>query len=101
MKISPKPPILEVGKSYDLTCEVIGSHPRAKIVWLEVADANATPLLNDRSQEGGNSTVVLSTLKFSPTPEDNEKNLKCRGENTELPNASREDYYHLNVVCES
>lgn len=97
VKILYKPNPLEADRTYELTCEAIGSHPRARITWLE----NDTPFRSGKTRDGGNSSVVLSTLKFSPTPEDNSKNLKCRGTNPKLPNASREDVYHLNVVCES
>lgn len=50
---------------------------------------------------GGDSKVVLSTLIFSPIPEDHGKTLKCRGENPELAGAFLEDIFQLNVVCKS
>lgn len=95
VRILHKPAILEAGKTYELSCEVIGSHPRAQVSWLE----GDTLFSKGNSRDGGNSSVVLSTLKFSPTNEDNGKNLKCRGENTAIPKAFQEDLYHLNVVC--
>lgn len=50
--------------------------------------------------DGGNASVVLSTLMFSPIPDDHGKILKCRGENPALPDAFLEDFFQLNVVCE-
>lgn len=50
--------------------------------------------------DGGNTSVVLSTLMFSPIPDDHGKILKCRGENPSLPDAYLEDFFQLNVVCE-
>lgn len=44
--------------------------------------------------------MVLSTLIFSPIPDDHGKILKCRGENPALPDAYLEDFFQLNVVCE-
>lgn len=44
--------------------------------------------------------MVISTLIFSPIPDDHGKILKCRGENPKLPDAYLEDFFQLNVVCE-
>jgi len=49
--------------------------------------------------ESGNASVVLSTLIFSPVPDDHGKILRCRGENPALPDAYLEDFFKLNVVC--
>jgi len=49
--------------------------------------------------ESGNASVVLSTLIFSPVPDDHGKILKCRGENPALADAYLEDFFKLNVVC--
>lgn len=49
--------------------------------------------------ESGNASVVLSTLIFSPVPDDHGKILKCRGENPALTDAYLEDFFKLNVVC--
>lgn len=91
-----KPLQLVSGKLYNLSCEVTGSHPRAKVHWLEGNEEFKSGSITERS----NSTVVYSTLEFYPTPEDDGKQLRCRGDNPALSNAFLEDYYHLNVVCE-
>lgn len=57
-------------------------------VWAQVAEG------------GDDSTLVLSTLMFSPQPEDHGKILKCRGENAALADSPLEDTFHMNVVCE-
>jgi len=49
--------------------------------------------------ESGNASVVLSTLIFSPVPDDHGRILKCRGENPALTDAYLEDFFKLNVVC--
>lgn len=49
--------------------------------------------------ESGNASVILSTLIFSPVPDDHGKMLKCRGENPALKNAFLDDTFKLNVVC--
>ncbi|XP_011303548.1 nephrin-like [Fopius arisanus] len=92
--ILSKPAILESEKTYNLTCQVAGSHPRPKVIWLEGNSA----FTNGRVKETGNATVVYSTLKFSPIPEDHSKQVKCRGENPLLTDAFMEDSFHLNVV---
>jgi hypothetical protein len=51
-------------------------------------------------EEGDDSTLVLSTLMFTPLPEDHGEILKCRGENPILSGAFLEDSFHMNVVCE-
>ncbi|TGZ45921.1 Turtle-like protein A [Temnothorax longispinosus] len=48
--------------------------------------------------ESGNASTVLSTLMFSPVPDDHDKILKCRGENPALADAYLEDSFKLNVV---
>ncbi|XP_011496535.1 PREDICTED: cell surface glycoprotein MUC18 [Ceratosolen solmsi marchali] len=95
VKILTKPPIMEAEKDYSIACETKGSHPKAKITWLK---AN-TPFMSARVMEDGDdSTLVLSTLMFSPLPEDHGEILKCRGENPALSGAFLEDSFHMNVV---
>ncbi|KAF3429254.1 hypothetical protein E2986_00747 [Frieseomelitta varia] len=96
VKILSKPTVLETEKDYSITCETTGSHPRARITWLE---GNAV-YHNGKVIDGGNASVVLSTLRFSPVPDNHAKILKCRGENPKLPDAYLEDFFQLNVVCE-
>ncbi|KAK0081702.1 hypothetical protein PV325_011682 [Microctonus aethiopoides] len=92
--IMSKPSILISEDTYNLTCEVTGSHPRAKVTWLE----GNVEFESGRTINNGNTSVVYSTLEFSPRPEDHGKQLKCRGENPKLNNTSLEDLIHLNVV---
>lgn len=86
--------VLEFGKTYDFTCEVVGSYPRAKITWLMKKDYNFTSI-----RETGNSTVVVSTITYSPLPEDNNKQLRCQGTNPMLSAGFLEDFIQLNVFC--
>ncbi|XP_046737249.1 protein turtle homolog A isoform X1 [Diprion similis] len=94
VKIISKPDILEAESEYSLTCEVIGSHPRAQIAWFD----GTVEFRKGKFREIGNSTVVLNTVTFTPSPEDDGKTLKCRGENPALPGAFLEDTFQLNVV---
>ncbi|XP_043483231.1 synaptogenesis protein syg-2-like [Leptopilina heterotoma] len=94
VKILTKPSILEAEKDYSIACECMGSHPRAKIVWLD----GLLPFKSGKVINGEGSAAVLSTLIFSPIPEDHGKTLKCRGENPELAGAFLEDHFLLNVV---
>jgi hypothetical protein len=48
----------------------------------------------------GNETSVVSTLTFTPTPEDDAQTLKCHGENPSIPGSGIEDSFTFNVVCE-
>ncbi|XP_076284192.1 sidestep III isoform X2 [Lasioglossum baleicum] len=99
VKIQSKPTILETEKDYSITCETTGSHPRARITWLEgntVYQKGKT--MPAQVLDGGNMTVVLSTLIISPVSDDHGKILKCRGENPALPDAYLEDSFPLNVV---
>ncbi|KAF7990771.1 hypothetical protein HCN44_000576 [Aphidius gifuensis] len=90
--IISKPTILEFGKSYELVCEVVGSYPRALVTWTMKKDTNFTKI-----HETGNSKIVLSTLLYSPMPEDNNKQLRCQGMNPMLPTGSLEDSFQLNI----
>ncbi|KAK2585637.1 hypothetical protein KPH14_010261 [Odynerus spinipes] len=94
VKILSKPSILETEKDYSIACETAGSHPRARVSWLE----GNVPFRNVKVSDDGNSSVVISKLMFSPIPDDHGKILKCRGENPELPDAYLEDFFQLNVV---
>ncbi|XP_014477343.1 PREDICTED: nephrin-like [Dinoponera quadriceps] len=94
VKILSKLTILETEKDYSITCEATGSHPRARIIWLE----GNTTFRSGKVMESGNASVVLSTLIFSPVPDDHGKMLKCRGINSALKNAFLEDQLKLNVV---
>ncbi|XP_031825598.2 sidestep III isoform X2 [Nomia melanderi] len=94
VKILSKPTVLETEKDYSIACETIGSHPRARITWME----GNSIYHSGKVLDGGNISVVLSTLIFSPVPDDHGKILKCRGENPELPDAYLEDFFQLNVV---
>ncbi|XP_025154526.1 contactin-1a isoform X4 [Harpegnathos saltator] len=94
VKILSKLTLLETEKDYSITCETTGSHPRARIIWLE---GNST-FRSGKIMESGNASVVLSTLIFSPVPDDHGKILKCRGENPALKNAFLDDTFKLNVV---
>lgn len=43
--------------------------------------------------------MVISSVTFSPEPEDDGTFLKCLGDNPKLPGFSQEDSFKLNVVC--
>lgn len=49
--------------------------------------------------EGGNETVVTSSVTFAPVPEDDNTMLKCQGDNPSLPGTGLEDSFLLNIVC--
>jgi len=127
VKILSKLTIMETEKDYSITCETTGSHPRARITWIEGnetfrngkvdnerfgirnAISSKSTLSNNpkpfnfrvcqQAMESGNASVVLSTLIFSPVPDDHGRILKCRGENPALTDAYLEDFFKLNVVC--
>ncbi|GLV36526.1 sidestep III [Carabus blaptoides fortunei] len=48
--------------------------------------------------EGGNETVVTSSVTFAPVPEDDNTMLKCQGDNPSLPGTGLEDSFLLNIV---
>ncbi|XP_012269309.1 protein turtle homolog A [Athalia rosae] len=94
VKILSKPAILEAETECSLTCEVIGSHPPAHVMWFE----GNLEFRTGQFRKSVNSTVVLNTVRFSPTPEDDGKILRCRGENPEIRGAFLEDTFQMNVV---
>lgn len=120
VKILSKLTVMETEKDYSITCETTGSHPRARITWIEGNETFRNGKVDDEKKnaypfrivagtpqfyfcaqvmDSGNASVVLSTLIFSPVPDDHSKILKCRGENPALADAYLEDFFKLNVVC--
>lgn len=123
VKIIVKPQVMEAERNYSIVCEADGSHPRAKIDWLESnqpfreTQMSHVKVRNNffsyqrlkeiqlikkmiSSQVGDRGVSrVQSTLTFSPLPEDHGKILKCLGRNPEIPNSDLEDSFHMNVVC--
>lgn len=49
--------------------------------------------------EDGNDTLVISSVTFSPVPEDDGTFLKCIGDNPKLPGVGQDDSFKLSVVC--
>ncbi|XP_042900011.1 synaptogenesis protein syg-2 isoform X2 [Parasteatoda tepidariorum] len=85
---------LNAGNRKQIICETTGSRPRAALSWWldgKKIGAGTTDTVSD----GGNLTV--STLHFVPTPDDNNKILSCRAENSALPNSAIEDEWVVRV----
>ncbi|XP_037073230.1 uncharacterized protein LOC119094260 [Pollicipes pollicipes] len=82
------------GRQYQLVCQCVGSRPPALLTWyLGSARLAATPATTTSHQ--GN--VTLTTLQFTPRPEDNQKTLFCRCQNPKVDSATLEDSWRIAV----
>ncbi|KAK7572115.1 hypothetical protein V9T40_014587 [Parthenolecanium corni] len=94
VKLRWKPTALIAGEEYVISCESVGSRPKAELTWW----------MDDKLYEGGkiedsgNETVSVSSIKFFPTPEDDGHVLKCKGVNPELMDFVLNDTLQFNVI---
>ncbi|XP_063222330.1 hemicentin-2-like [Bacillus rossius redtenbacheri] len=87
----PRP--LSAGRQHKVQCEAAGSRPAPAISWL----LGSAPLASFRVFTNPNSNISVSTLFFTPTPDDNGKVLTCRADNPLIFNSSVEDKRKLEV----
>ncbi|XP_058808984.1 hemicentin-2-like [Phymastichus coffea] len=97
VKITNKPLTMEADKEYCIECQVEGSHPKAQISWFAGHAAFTEAQVAEEASDGS-PMLLVSSLTFSPQPEDNGKVLKCRGENPLLADYQLEDSFQMNVV---
>ncbi|XP_021920840.1 carcinoembryonic antigen-related cell adhesion molecule 1-like [Zootermopsis nevadensis] len=95
VRLLEKPKVLMADTEYNITCEAVGSRPQAKISWHRGKEL----LRRGKFKESGNETVVMSTVTFSPKPDDDGHVLKCKAENPMVSGSGLEDSLSLNVVC--
>ncbi|GFR12185.1 nephrin, partial [Trichonephila clavata] len=79
--ITPEGPML-VGDQQDVICETKGSRPKAMMSWWLEKEEIRTATLDTPTEDGN---LTLSTLRFTPKPEDNGKTLICKSVNPVLP----------------
>ncbi|XP_008195943.1 hemicentin-2 isoform X1 [Tribolium castaneum] len=89
-----KPRQMVAKQDYTIQCQVTGSRPKATVTWTR----DNRDFRRGKFLEEGNETVVISSVTFSPEPEDDGTFLKCLGDNPKLPGFSQEDSFKLNVV---
>ncbi|CAO1408851.1 unnamed protein product [Diamesa tonsa] len=84
---------LSADRQYEVQCQTIGSRPPSVITWW--MGGMAIVALPTKTSLDGN--VTTSTLLFTPTREDNGKNLVCRATNELVKNGMKETTLKLNV----
>ncbi|CAH0728394.1 unnamed protein product, partial [Brenthis ino] len=77
-----------------LRCVAEGSRPPAQITWYK----DNRSFEKDKVSEHQNETWTVSTLIFTPAPEDHGTTIKCVASNSALPGRSIDDQVKLNVV---
>ncbi|XP_049877454.1 hemicentin-2-like isoform X2 [Pectinophora gossypiella] len=89
-----RPQQLIANSPSSLRCVAEGSRPPAQIIWYK------DNRIFDKTKviEHSNETWSVSTLKFSPNPEDNGSIVKCVASNPTLPAKAIDDQLQLNVV---
>ena len=90
--------------SYTFKCVYISDHYRQNgsrffflsiNMYMIVLWNNAASFL--QTSDGGN--VTISTLKFTPTIEDDNNHLTCRVKNAQIPASALEDSIRLDIQC--
>ncbi|XP_019871774.2 hemicentin-1 isoform X2 [Aethina tumida] len=94
VRIVRKPKQLIANEEVTIHCEVAGSRPKANVSWTR--DNRA--FRRGKVIEDGNDTLVISSVTFSPVPEDDGTFLKCIGDNPKLPGVGQDDSFKLSVV---
>lgn len=109
---------LSADRQYEVECQAIGSRPPSVITWWmngmalvaqptkvivvcvsrNYISSNFLSLTRLQTSQDGN--VTTSTLLFTPTRQDNGKNLVCRATNELVRNGVKETTLKMNVFCE-
>lgn len=87
---------LLAGLLQEVKCEAIGSRPRAFLTWW-IEDEKIEVGTYEKFQRGGNYT--LSTLQFTPKPQDHGKRLICKAVNPVFPETVVKAEAILQVQC--
>nr|XP_040583949.1 nephrin-like isoform X1 [Lepeophtheirus salmonis] len=89
--------ILKAGSQHQFTCESHGSRPPAVLSWWLDNEQFETKAHSVQITESTSGESTISTLMYTPLPEDTVKTLHCRATNPELLNGVIEDTWSLNV----
>ncbi|XP_066149395.1 protein turtle homolog A-like [Euwallacea fornicatus] len=95
--IPVKPRQIVAHEPVTIHCEVAGSRPKAKIIWM----MNATEFHRGKFKEeedNADEAMLRSIVTFSPVPEDHGAIFRCLGQNPLLPHQMLKDSFELNVV---
>ncbi|XP_046402155.1 uncharacterized protein LOC124168089 [Ischnura elegans] len=92
VSITTKTSPLLADRRYEVTCESAGSRPPAVITWYK----GKRQLKRVREEVRENATV--SELSFTPTTDDDGKQVTCRAENPNVTGAFLEDNWRIEVV---
>ena len=83
-----------VGQSYNITCQVLGSHPPPlTTLWLA-----GTELEVVRRTESEDGKIFTTVATFKPQPGHDSKFLSCRAYNSYVPEETLEDQWKISVL---
>ncbi|KAK9498254.1 hypothetical protein O3M35_004110 [Rhynocoris fuscipes] len=94
VEITEKPASIMADREYTLTCFATGSRPQAQLTWIK----ENKKFRRGKVETKSNETTVISSLRFTPAPEDNDSLLKCQALNPSIPQEPLHDSFLLNVV---
>ncbi|GFS65699.1 fibronectin type-III domain-containing protein [Trichonephila inaurata madagascariensis] len=83
-----------VGGQQDVICETKGSRPKTMTSWWLEREEMRTATLDTPTED---ENLTLSTLRFTPRPEDNGKTLICKSVNPVLPKTTLQTEVKLEV----
>ncbi|CRK98676.1 CLUMA_CG011994, isoform A [Clunio marinus] len=84
---------LSADRQYEVECQAIGSRPPSVITWW----MNGVALVAQPTKTSPDGNITTSTLLFTPTRQDNGKNLVCRATNELVRNGIKETTLKMNV----
>lgn len=93
-QITSKQQPLAADREYKVSCESAGSRPPAIITWYK----GEHPLIKRTSVDNARENVTVSHLTFTPSTEDNGKELTCRAENPNITGLFVDTSWRLDVV---
>ena len=113
--IGRKDPV-SVGRLYEFRCQSVGARPPPHVTWwrgsIQLRE-NVTSRVSSfilrifqihhkiciLAQTSPDGNVTLSILNYVPNIRDAGKYMSCRAENPELPDATLEDGWKLEIHC--
>lgn len=94
VKILDKPKVISAGLEHAILCESVGSRPQAEITWWR----ESKKFRKGRITQSANDSAIVSTLVFTPDPDDDGHTLRCIADNPYISGSAIDDILTLDIV---